>query len=276
MLLESTRLEDEFYKPLETVIASSNFWTYENSEDDADFNTVFGEDIDQTPAAEVLGEVLSEYFRQIKYPIIFLVRSPDTGVKSNLGYLINPDHKSYPNKIVLGGEMGMSSRGRLMMYLNLAIFGDDFDINDINPSAVASEISAVIRHEVIHAKQYDKRAKSQNITRVGAKKEYEKDGNIVVSKDRKKYLSSPIEIDAYSHEFAEILLRKYGKDKALEILRTANSVEELPIPDQLEEYFKGVSSPKAFKKLMSKVYTHILDLDERKLFESIITRILNM
>ena len=86
MILESTRLEDEFYKPLESVIASSNFWTYENSEDDADFNTVFGEDIDQTPAAEVLGEVLTEYFRQIKYPIIFLVRSPDTGVKSNLGY----------------------------------------------------------------------------------------------------------------------------------------------------------------------------------------------
>ena len=63
---------------------------------------------------------------------------------------------------------------------------------------------------------------------------------------------------------------------ALDILRTANSAEDLPIPDQLEEYFSGISSHKAFKKLVSKVYTHILDLEERKVFESIVNRILNL
>ena len=164
------------------------------------------------------------------------------------------------------------------MYIPLlvAIFGEDFNIEEINPSAVAANVASVIRHEVIHAKQYDKRAKAQKITRVSAKKEYEKDGNIVVSGDRNEYLSSPIEVDAYSHEFAEILLRKYGKNKALDILRTANSAEDLPIPDQLEEYFSGISSHKAFKKLVSKVYTHILDLEERKVFESIVNRILNL
>ena len=131
MLKESTKLEDKFYKPLESTIISSNFWTYENYEDDADFNTVFGENVDQTPAAEVLGKELTAYFSKIKYPIIFLVRSPDVGIKSNSGYLLEPESKSYPNDLVLGGEMGMSSAGRLLMYLNLAIFGEDFNIEEI-------------------------------------------------------------------------------------------------------------------------------------------------
>ena len=168
----------------------------------------------------------------------------------------------------------MSSRGRLMMYLNMAIYDDDFDTGDINPITVASEVASIIRHEVIHAKQYDKRAESEKTTRTKAKQAYEDDGSIVTSGNRESYLSSHIEIDAYAHEFAEHLLRKLGKNKALDVIRKADNSKDLPIPDQMREYFSGVASKKAFKNLMGKVYTHIIDLEERNLIESVLKRLL--
>ena len=271
-LFEASKLADEFYKPLESAITASQFWEHENSEDDPDYNTVWGEDVDQTPAAEVLGDALTDYFREINYPMSFLVRSPD--VEVNPGFLMGPDHRTYPNKVVLGGEMGLSGQGRLMMYLNLVIFDTDFDTADISPQALAAEIASVIRHEVIHGKQYDKRAKSQKTSRVKAKKAYEEDGSIVDSSDRPKYLSSHIEIDAYAHEFAEHLLRKLGKEKALNVVRYADNSEELPIPDQMREYFSGIATEKAFTNMMGKVYSHIVNLSDRDLVEAVIKRLI--
>jgi len=271
-LQEATKLPDEFYKPLEAAILNSNFWQHDNADGDADYNTVWGENVDQTPAAEVLGSALASYFKEIGYPISFLVRSPDLEVNSK--YLLGPDHRSYPNNIVLGGEMGMSSRGRLMMYLNMGIFDDDFDVSELNPKVVASEIASIVRHEVIHAKQYDKRAKNQKTTRSKAKQAYEDDGSIASSGDRETYLSSHIEVDAYAHEFAEHLLRKLGKKKALNVIRYADNSDDLPLPDQFREYLDGAATPKAFNNLMSKVYTHIIDLSDRKIIEAVIKRLL--
>lgn len=272
ILREATKLPDEFYKPLESVVVNSAFWTQDNYEGDADYNTVWGEDVDQTPAAELLGNELTDFFKEIGYPVVFLVRSADPEV--NPKYLLAPGHRAYPNKIVLGGEMGMSSRGRLMMYLNMGVFGDDFDISEINPSSVAAEVASIVRHELIHAKQYDKRAKKQKTNRVSAKQAYEDDGSIVVSDDRESYLSSHIEVDAYAHEFAEHLLRKLGKKKALDVIRFADNSSDLPLPDQFREYLEGVASPKAFANLMSKIYTHIIDLSDRELVEAVIKRLL--
>ena len=270
---EASKLSDEFYKPLESAIISSGFWKHANRDGDADYNVVWGEDVDQTPAAEELGTTLTDYFKDIGYPIVFLVRSPD--VETNSGFLVDSSHRSYPNDIVLGGEMGMSSRGRLMMYLNMVIFDEDFDLNDIKPQAVAAKIASVVRHEAIHAKQYDKRAKAQKTSRTKAKEAYEDDGSIADSSKRSEYLSSHIEIDAYAHEFAEHLLRKLGKEKALNVIRYADNSSELPIPDQMREYFTGVAGEKAFANMMGKVYTHIVDLSSRGLIEAVIKRLIN-
>ncbi len=272
VLLEATRLADEFYRPLEAAITASRFWEYENDDEAADYNVVWGEDIDQTPAAVALGSALTSYFSTIDYPMVFLVRSAD--VEVNPKFLLGPGHRSYPNNIVLGGEMGMSPRGRLLMYLNMGIFDDDFDIDDISPAIVASEIASIVRHEVIHSKQYDKRAKSQKITRAKAKQAYEDDGSIVTSDDRSAYLSSHIEVDAYAHEFAEHLLRRLGKDAALDVIRFSDNSADLPIPDQMREYFDGIASKKAFRNLMGKVYTHIIDLSDRELIEAVIKRLM--
>jgi len=271
-----SKLSDEFYKPLENEIVASSFWTYPNSPYDADYNTIHGESVDQTEAAETLGDILRNYFRKINYPVVVIVRSPDVEMESNKGYLIGKDHRYYPDKIVLGGEMGMSNRGVLMMYLNLGIFNDDFNKADINPASLAAEVASVIRHEIIHAKQYDKRAKSQKITRTQAKKEFERDGSIPQSGNRELYLSSHIEVDAYAHEFAENLLRKHGKDKALNVLRGLDDIKDFKVPDQLEEYFEGTGGQAALDKLRGKMYSHIIDMHNRKLFEAIIKRLLTL
>ena len=266
IIKEATKLPNEFYRPLEQAISASQFWTFPNGPEDPDYNTVVGQDVDQTEAAAELGSALMDFFKEIEYPLIALVRSPDVGHEANSKYLVNKDHQSYPNGIVVGGQMGLTSRGRRLLYLDLMVFGEDFDVKDISVGTLVSNIASVIRHEIIHSKQYDKRAKSQKITRAQAKKEYEKDGSIVSSGDRRQYLSSHIEVDAYAHEFAEQLLRDYGLKKAKSIVRRADNAKDLPLSDQLKEYLQGVSSKKAFKNLMGKIYTHLVDLTDRGIY----------
>lgn len=266
ILKEATKLPDDFYRPLENAIAASQFWTFANGPDDADFNSVGGEDVDQTEAAEVLGYALLDFFKSVNYPLIPLVRSPDVEYGDNRKFLVGKDHRYYPNKIVAGGQMGLTNTGRRILYLDLMVYDEDFDIDDVSSSSVVSDVASVVRHELIHASQYDKRAKKQKISRSKAKKAFEDDGSIVVSNDRQEYLSSHIEIDAYAHEFAEQLLQDYGLERALELIRTSNKAEDLPVSDQLEEYLDGISSQKAFRNLMGKVYTQIMDLKDRKIY----------
>lgn len=274
-LFEASKLPDEFYKSLQDVIFKSKFWEYDNTVDSLDYNRVGGEDVDQTEAAEVLSDALVGYFENIEYPIIVLIRSPDVDVGDNSKYILTPEHHYYPDKIGLGGQMGLSSRGRKLLYLDLMVFDDDLDVDNLNVQRMSSDLASIIRHELIHAGQYDKRAKKQKTSRIAAKKSYEDEGWIVSdTSKRKEYLSSPIEIDAYAHEFAETLLRDYGLERAINIIRTSNKAEDLKVPEQFQEYLDGVSSPKAFRNLMSKVYTHLIDLSERNLIEAVIKRLL--
>ncbi len=266
LLNEATKLPKEFYKPLEEAISASQFWTLPNGPEDPDFNRVQGQDVDQTEAAAELGSVLVDFFREINYPLIAVVRSPDVEFGENHKFLVGQDHQSYPNGIVVGGQMGLTSAGRRLLYLDLMLFDEDFNIEDISPSALVANVASVVRHELIHASQYDKRAKSQKLTRTQAKKAYEDDGSIVSSGDRHQYLSSHIEIDAYAHEFAEQLLRDYGLERAKDVIRKARNSKDLDLSDQLEEYLDGVASEKAFKNLMGKIYTHLIDLTDRNIY----------
>jgi len=266
LLNEATKLPKEFYGPLEQAISASQFWTFPNGPEDPDFNRVEGEDVDQTEAASELGSALMDFFREIEYPLIAIIRSPDVDAGENHRFLVSQDHQSYPNGIVVGGQMGLTSRGRRLLYLDLMVFDNDFNIEDISPSTLVANVASVVRHELIHSSQYDKRAKSQGLTRTQAKKAYEEDGSIVSSGDRHQYLSSHIEVDAYAHEFAEQLLRNHGLERAKDIIRKSKNAKDLNLSDQLEEYLDGVSSKKAFKNLMGKIYTHLIDLTDRDIY----------
>jgi hypothetical protein len=260
------QLPDEFYGALEDVIYNSHFWTYENGEDNIDFNKIGGEDWEQTDAAIALGDTLQEFFDVAGFPITMVVRTPDP--IANPGWIVNPGHKAYPNRIVLGGEQSLSKRGRFVMYLNLVIFGEDFNIDDIDVRDMISDASRVIRHELIHTLHYEKRRVKQGISRVSAKERFEDEGEIVDSEDRPKYLSSRMEIDAYSHQFAEELLSTYGKEMSLDILRGSVDLNDIELSDELMEYLFDFDDPLLLRRLKKKIYSVIIDLTERDIYEA--------
>ena len=268
-----SRIPDKFYRPLNMAILESNFWLEANDSDSADYNTIEGEDVDQTPAAEVLSRALTVFFKESGYLTNVLVRSPDP--ENNPNSAFGKSHASYPDKIIIGGEMGLSSRGRRMLYLNLATYMEDFDVNDITPQILAAEAAETIRHELIHSGQYDKRSQAQKVSRVAAKESYYDEGQISSSENREQYLSAYIEIDAYAHEFAEYLLRNYGKQKALNIIKKPKGLNNVKLPDQMKEYLDGVSSKKAYINLLKKIYFHINDLFDRKLIENVLKRLMS-
>lgn len=260
------RLPNEFYGALEDTIYNSHFWTYENGEDEVEFNKIGGEDWEQTDAAVVLGDTLQSFFDVAGFPITIVVRTPDP--IANPGWIVNPGHKAYPNRIILGGEQSLSKKGRFVMYLNLVIFGEDFNVNDIDTRDMSLDAARVIRHELIHTLHYEKRRVKQGISRVQAKERFEDEGEIVDSADRPRYLSSRIEIDAYSHQFAEELLSRYGRDTALDILRGSEDMDDLDISDELREYLFDFDDPLLLKRLKKKIYSAIIDLTERDIYEA--------
>ena len=262
-------LPDFFYGPLEQAIASSKFWTYENTPDDADMISVGGEWHNQTPAAEILGDVIQNFLASHKITMTMAVRSAEPDFNTKLALPVGPDHKLYPNRLVVGGSQGVSGRGRFVMYLNMLPVSDNFNVSDVDGNIVSKLIGNIVRHEYIHARQIDKRRKSQKSSRLFAKDQYEKEGEIPDSENRKKYLGASIEIDAYAHEFAESLLQKYGKEKSLNILRGKIPHSSVELPDQFREYLRNVPGKEATQKLMKKVYDQIISLTGRGIYETV-------
>lgn len=273
ILKETTRLADKFYGPLEQAIKESEFWLFENDVGDEDINEVWGDWYDQTDAAAVLGQNLTKFFKQrLDFPAIIVARTPDPD--SNPDTIIGPQHPRYPNDLVLGGEMGLTSSGQLLILLNLGTYDEDFDVDDINPAQLSKKTATIIRHELVHAHQYIKRAQRQKISRRSAKDAFEREGAFGGETTR-SYLSSYMEVDAYALEIAEELLNKFGKDRTLNILRGRENVQQLPVSPEIKQYFSGESTEKSFKKLRSKIYDHIMDLVERGLYEAVIRRLLS-
>ncbi len=265
----ASSLPDFFYKPLEDDIKGSAFWTYENTPDDSDMINIRGEWHNQTPSATVLGRTIENFFSSQGIPLTVIVRTAEPEFNEKLKLPVNKDHFLYPNRLVVGGSQGISKKGRFVMYLNMVPVSEDFQDNDVNPDDISRIVGNIIRHEYIHARQIEKRRKNQKISRLAAKDRYEQEGEIPDSSNREDYLGSKIEIDAYAHEFAEFLLQNYGEEKSLDILRGKVPIDSVDLPDQFEEYLENVSGEKSTRKLMGKIYNHILDLTKRKIYESL-------
>ena len=188
---------------------------------------------------------------------MFPSHDPDHNPK----YIIGKNSTLYPNDIVFGGEQGLTKKGRFIMYLNLGLFDDTFDLNDIDVNLLASNIGRIVRHEIIHAGHYEKRSKKQKIPRVVAKQRFEDEGEIVDSSNREGYFKSKIEIDAYAHQFAEELLSTYGKEQSLNFLRGPDSIfYNIDVSSELLDYLFNFRNPSAVRRLKSKIYKNIIDL----------------
>jgi hypothetical protein len=273
-LQEATRLPDALYGPLDAAIASSAFWHEPNTEESADMNNVAGEWHNQSPAAELLGLAVKDHLALADIPITIIVLSAENDANPKLDLPVRPGHKLYPSKLVVGGEQSVSDNGRFVMYLNMVPVVEDFDSNLVNGNSLSQKIGNIVRHELIHSQHFDKRRRNQKTSRMTAKDRFEAEGEIVDSKDRSKYLGSRIEIDAYAHEFAEELLQKFGKDKALGILRGSVSVNDSELPETYVEYLNNVPGKKNTVRLKKKMYSHIMDLIQRGMYERVIVVLL--
>ena len=198
MLSEVSRLDNVFFGPLEAAIEESMFWTEDNGVNDADVNSVDGVWIQQTPAAESLGNSLQSFFDSNMFPITISVSSIDPDVTPNA--VIGKRHQVYPNGVVVAGSMAISSRGRFVLNLIMGMFSDDFDISDVSPVAISASTGRLVRHELVHGEQVEKRRKKSRISRSAAAKKYTEEGETPGTEDRRKYLSAKIEVDAYAHE----------------------------------------------------------------------------
>ena len=129
-----------------------------------------------------------------------------------------------------------------------------------DPIAASEEIAEVIRHELIHSQQLRKQAEKKGISIRSAEKERRHDKNqIYVGNDSEKYLSLTNEIDAFAHQIAEELLRKYGK-RSLEIL--SMSMDNPDMPEDVKEFapLKKIQDPKIRKRLKSRIFSYLKKL----------------
>ncbi len=276
ILNEVTRLSDALYGPLDSAIASSAFWHEPNTEESADMNNVDGEWHNQSPAAALLGWTIKNHLADADIPITIIVLSAEADANPKLDLPVRPGHKLYPSRLVVGGEQSVSDRGRFVMYLNMVPVIEDFDSNLVNGSALSQKVGNIVRHELIHSQQFDKRRKKQKTSRMTAKDRFEEEGEIVDSKDRPNYLGSRMEIDAYAHQFAEELLQRHGKEKTLDILRGTVSQDDVWLPEEYREYLAGVPGEKATTRLKKKMYSHIMDLADRKMYENVLRALLRL
>tara|TARA_B100000674_G_C37979106_1_gene981014 strand:+ start:6609 stop:8648 length:2040 start_codon:yes stop_codon:yes gene_type:complete len=270
-MLSESKLPDMFYKDLESAILNSSFWLEDNDFDNSDYETYQGENAIQTDAARTLNLALQDFFAEKRMPIIAVVESVDPSVNKNA--IISPAHKNYPNRVILGGVQTLSSKSQVVVLLHLATFSEDYDTNDINPSIISRVVARVIRHEVIHGMQLDKRKKNQKVSRKTAKKSFELEGQIP-PKDaaRTKYLKSHIEVDAYAHEVAEELYDLLGYEEARRALTDKNRIKNLDLSDQVKEYLYDHAGSKFTKNLVGKIYKHLDDFKTRGVLETRVFR----
>lgn len=269
ILQEATKLPDEMYSGLDKAIQQSQFWLLDNAEAHGDMETIphVGPQ-NQTPAAQALGWAIEDYLASINFPMTAAVISAEKDANKKLDLPVRPGHKQYPSGLVVGGSQSLSSRGRFVTYLYLLPVSEDYDLSVINGSTLSKKVGGIMRHELIHSQHFEKRRKAQKTSRNVAKDRFKEEGEIPPDgAPRKDYLSSKIEIDAYAHELAEELLQKVGKEKALDVLRGKISINSLNLSDQFIEYFKNVPGEDSTIRLKKKMYSHIMDLTQRGLYD---------
>ncbi len=268
LVRKSSELQSFFYQPLDECVLKSRFWEYANTPDDVvDGTKSEGAIVDQTFSAQVLSETLTMFFQKTGFPIRVVSRSPD--IDDNPDYHLIRGNEFYGHRFILGGEMGLFARGQMLMYLNQAVFDDnDFDLADFDVFKAVKDTTAIIRHEIVHAMQFFNRAKQQKISRVEAKRKYWNEGVIVPQNEGALYYSSPLEIDAYAHEFAERMLREHGLEKTLTLLRFGLPSATFAPPRLLVDFVETVNCKNTVSRLMGKIYTNVVTMTSRGLFEN--------
>jgi len=268
-LTEATDINKALYGSLEKAIADSKFWIEGNTEDDGDYEDVPGLDlIHQTSAAQYLQDVLQATIDNAGEDIIIAVQSPELDV--NPTFLLTPDKPQYPDSVISGGYATITPDGKQAVILNMSLFDDSFNDDDVNAQRIARKGAAILRHEIVHLQQVAARAESEGVNLLDAFENFKKDKSIPqVGSGRQQYIKSHIEIDAHAHQAADELLSLYGKEEALRLISKTVDFEDLGVdlPHAIEDYIINNPSSKTAREFRKKVYDYIITMTSQNIYD---------
>jgi hypothetical protein len=273
-MLKEAILQKDLYKDLEQFLMSSGFLDEDNEYTDELRIAGYGE-VEITESANTLLKTLKSFFKQRKIPVSVVVSSIDPSdvmINDEAGKSQNNQN---PNNYLIAAEAGLNNRGKMQLILHTALALDDFDTSLMDKEKIIHSICTAIRHEFVHDRQYTALSKKLKITRPQAKQKYEDWGNIPPEgAPREQYLGSHIEIDAFGHEFAEMLANKFGVDKAMELVSTSDSsqlqavAKEIEFGDNLREYYIDHPQDKFTGKLQKKIRKYLLAFKQEAIYEN--------
>ncbi len=264
----SLPMPKNLYGGIEKAIVKSGFQNEDNELTD------FYSGFEQTDAAIAMQDGINNFFTSVDFPVQAIVISIDElSFKKNEAKLQSAKD---PNRFVVGAQAGLRDNGDGLVYLMAVTAVEDFDRSLIDPAIVARKASTVMRHELMHDRQYTSLAQDKGITKQQAKQKFEDWGLIPKTDEpREKYLRSHIEIDAYGHEFAEELAQKFGISKAKKLISQASANDlkmlarsvESQMSDNFKEYFDLFSNAKFTRRLHKKIKKYLLAFEAEKIYE---------
>lgn len=267
----SLPMHRDLYGGLEKAIVDSNFWKEDNEFSDYETIREFGP-ANQTDATKSLSDSLQRFFQDRSIPVSVVIMSLEQDEVSDPKR--SRQTNEMPDQFVVAAQAAVTPAGSLQLILMAVQTVEDFDSSRVNPQKIANDISTKIRHEFVHSKQYDSLAKAKGISRVEAKDQYEKWG-LIPPEDapRTDYLGSHIEIDAFGHEFAELLAQKMGLDRAESLVSSSDYsdlqkiAQEIDASGNLAEYYVDYSDEKFTSKLQKKIRKYLKLFRKNKIYE---------
>lgn len=276
-MLNEAILQKELYKELEQFLASSNFLDEDNEFTDSVRVAGYGE-VEQTESASALSKALKTFFKTKKVPLSVVVSTINP---SDVKMEPSSQTNEHPNNYLIAAEAGLDQKGKMQLILHTAETSEDFNPSLMNKDKIIHSIATAIRHELIHDRQYTGLSKKMGITRPEAKQKYEDWGQIPgADTDRKQYLGADIELDAFGHEFAELLAHNFGIDKAMELVATSDSTElqkvakDIDFGDNLREYYVDHPQERFTGKLQKKIRKYLKHFKDQQIYENYLYSVL--
>ena len=265
ILLEATKLPQEYFSAIDNAVSASRFWEKPNTQDDIDYYESDAGGVLAPPAAESLAAALEQSMKKVGLDMDLLVRSHET---QNLeDYSLHPDHPAWPDRWLVDASWYVSNErpGRNTIDIEIMTSEEEHNIDaELDSSALVRHITQTIRHELVHYSQMKKQAKNKGLDDTNAFEEMLDDPSQIPKGDssdpdwQKKYLSSHIEIDAHAHDAAEELLAVYSEKEIKDIMRGNVDLSDRRLPNAILHYFEALGpSHEVTHKFMSKVYTQV-------------------
>tara|TARA_R110000744_G_scaffold64595_1_gene132919 strand:- start:354 stop:1973 length:1620 start_codon:yes stop_codon:yes gene_type:complete len=275
-LKEATELPKEIFTAFEDEIIKSKFWMEENDYDDLD-------DEDGappgTPATVALSLAMNKALK-----------------RAGMDDVVGIAHSSgdFGDGLWTSATIDVSEDGRpvFMILMNL---WEDFEDFSISTEKMIKDVSAALRHELVHLAQVKAQAKAKGVDLETAFQQmmddpgqvidrednpkywkvfkptgkYDKEGKEIIQKSgfkgtlaTKDYLEKHIEVDAHAHQAAENLIDQYGEEKALDVISKDIDLDDPALPDEVKKYENFDVDKKSMNKFRSKIYTYIKKFTE--------------